>query len=184
MLPPPREGRVSGVSAPGRGQLAVPSASFQTREGCLTPTTTPPGQRFSEVTHPSATVIGHGTLIRGNLASTDPVEIRGTLEGDCQTSASCFVREGARVLGNIDAAALLVAGEVDAGVLRADKVEIRASAKVAATIRARVVAIADGAVYEGEVEMEGARAASGPAVIRDRRRGERERRDPPRDGDC
>jgi cytoskeletal protein CcmA (bactofilin family) len=162
------------VSAPRRRQLAVPSASSQTREGRLTPTTSPPGQRFSEVTHPSATVIGHGTLIRGNLTTTDPVEIRGTLEGDCQTSASCFVREGARVLGNIDAAALLVAGEVDAGVLRADKVEIRASARVAATIRARVVAIADGAFFQGEVEILGASPASDPPPLKDRRTGEGE----------
>jgi cytoskeletal protein CcmA (bactofilin family) len=49
---------------------------------------------------------------------------------------------------------LLVAGEVEAGVLRADKVEVRASAKVIATIRARVVSIADGAEFQGEVQME------------------------------
>lgn len=59
------------------------------------------------------------------------------------------------MLGNIEATALLVAGEVEAGLLRADKVEVRASAKVLATIRARVVAIADGAEFEGEVETEG-----------------------------
>jgi cytoskeletal protein CcmA (bactofilin family) len=77
------------------------------------------------------------------------------LEGDIRTAAHCIVREGARVLGNIEATALLVAGEVEAGLLRADKVEVRASAKVLATIRARVVAIADGAEFEGEVETEG-----------------------------
>jgi cytoskeletal protein CcmA (bactofilin family) len=99
-------------------------------------------------------VIAHGTRVRGDVSSTGPVEIQGTLEGDIQTSAHCVVREGARVLGNIEAAALLVAGEVEAGVLRADKVEVRASARVLATIRARVVAIADGAEFKGEVEME------------------------------
>ena len=88
------------------------------------------------------------------MASTGPVEIRGTLEGDIQTSAHCVVREGARVLGNIEASALLVAGEVEAGVLRAEKVEVRASAKVVAMIRSRVVVIADGAEFEGEVQME------------------------------
>ena len=163
---------------PRRHLQAVPSASFQTREDRLTSSTSPPGRRFSDVTHPSATVIGQGTRIRGDLASTDPVEIRGVLEGDCQTSSHCIVREGARVLGNIDAAALVVAGEVDAGVLRAEKVEVRASARVAGTIRARVVAIADGAVYKGEVEMQILRASSGPAVLKDRRRGEPGGRDP------
>lgn len=80
-----------------------------------------------------------------------------------------MVRDGARVLGNIDAAALLVAGEVEAGLLKAEKVEVRASARVRATIRARVVAIADGAFFQGEVEIEGA-AASGPPLLKDRRK--------------
>jgi cytoskeletal protein CcmA (bactofilin family) len=140
----------------------------------LSPTTPPSSRRFTDVTHPSTTVIGRGTHIVGNVASSDPVDIRGVLEGDCQTSAHCIVREGARVLGNIDAVALLVAGEVDAGVLQAEKVEVRASAKVLATIRARVVAIADGAFFQGEVEIEGARAASGPPLLKDRRKGEPE----------
>jgi cytoskeletal protein CcmA (bactofilin family) len=117
-------------------------------------------------------VIGHGTRICGDVVSSDPVDIRGVLEGDCQTSAHCIVRGGARVLGNIDAAALLVAGEVEAGLLRAEKVEVRASARVLATIRARVVAIADGAFFQGDVEIERAHAASGPALLEDRRRAE------------
>jgi cytoskeletal protein CcmA (bactofilin family) len=126
-------------------------------------------------------VVSQGTRIRGDLASTDPVEIGGVLEGDCRTSAHCIVHEGGRVLGNIDAEALVVAGEVDAGVLRAEKVEVRASARVAGTIRARMVAIADGAVYEGEVEMGG--SPSERASLKDRRRGDREGRDPSRGGE-
>jgi len=98
------------------------------------------------------------------------VEIRGTLEGDCHTSARCIVHEGGRVLGNIDAIALVVAGEVDAGLLKAEKVELRASARVSGVIQAAVVAIADGAFYEGEIE--DPEAAGGPAVLKDRRRSE------------
>ncbi len=115
-------------------------------------------------------MIGRGTHFRGDVASSDPVDIRGVLEGDCQTSGHCIVREGARVLGNIDASALLVAGEVEAGLLQAEKVEVRASAKVLATIRARVVAIADGAFFQGAVEIAGAEAPS-DSPMKDRRKG-------------
>jgi cytoskeletal protein CcmA (bactofilin family) len=110
--------------------------------------------------------------MRGDLSSTVPIEIRGTLEGDCETTARCIVHEGGRVLGNIDAAALVVAGEVEAGLLRADKVELRASANVVGAIRARVVVIADGAFYRGDIE--GTGAAGDPTPLRDRRRGEPE----------
>jgi cytoskeletal protein CcmA (bactofilin family) len=142
--------------------------SLQKREGCLPPTTPPSGRR--DGSRSLATIIARGTRFCGDLSCSDPVEIRGTLEGDCQTSARCIVHEGARVLGNIDAAALVVAGDVEAGLLKADKVELRASASVRATIRARVVAIADGAFFQGEID----RTESAGSLLKDRRRDGRE----------
>jgi cytoskeletal protein CcmA (bactofilin family) len=92
------------------------------------------------------------------MDSNGPVYVHGTLEGDCHTAAHCFVHEGARVLGNITASALVVAGEVEAGMLTADKVEVRATARVVATIRARVVSVQDGAFFQGQIDkVEGAR---------------------------
>ena len=137
-------------------------------EGRLDSTTSPPERRFTDQPHAVATLIGPGTLIRGDVRSTGPVEIRGTLEGDCLTSARCIVHEGGRVLGNIDAAALVVAGKVEAGLLKADKVELRVSASVEGTIRARVLVIADGAFYKGDIEWAGAAGSALP--LRDRRR--------------
>jgi len=137
------------------------------REGCLKPTTPPDGRRFADGAQPPATVIGPGARVRGDLDSSGPIEIHGTLEGDCQTSAHCTVHEGARVLGNITANALVVAGEVEAGVLWAGKVELRASAKVVATLRAHVIAIHDGAFYQGQIDK--VDAADGPLFLKDRR---------------
>jgi cytoskeletal protein CcmA (bactofilin family) len=126
-----------------------------------------PTRRFTDSLERAATVVGPGTHLRGDIVTSDPVEIRGTVEGDCRVSAHCIVREGARVLGNIDATTLIVAGEVEAGTLTAEKVEIRASASVRATIKARTVAIADGALYEGDVQM--LDAASAPTLFQERR---------------
>ncbi len=119
-------------------------------------------------------MIAPGTVFRGELTSSDPVEIRGTLEGDSRVDAHYLVGEGGRVLGNIDAASLVIAGEVMAGLLTADKIELRATARVAGTLRARVVVIADGAQYDGEVEVQRAGAPSRAAPIKDRRRGPNE----------
>ncbi len=132
-----------------------------------------PTRRFTDSLERAATVIGPGTHVRGDIVTNDPVEIRGTVEGDCRVGAHCIVREGARVLGNIDATTLVVAGEVEAGTLTAEKVEIRASALVRATIKARTVAIADGALYEGDVQMLDAAAA--PTLFQERRSGDEER---------
>jgi len=150
---------------------AVSSGSFRKKGSSLTPTTPPSDRRFTDKVYPLATLIGPGACVRGDVRSDHPVEIRGTLEGDCHTSARCIVHEGGRVLGNIDAIAIVVAGEVDAGLLKAEKVELRASAHVLGVIWAGVVVIADGAFYKGEIENPG--AAGGPPVLKDRRRSER-----------
>ena len=72
------------------------------------------------------------------------------------------------MLGNIDAIAVVVAGEVDAGLLKAEKVELRASARVRGVISAGTVVIADGAFYKGEIE--NPEDAGGSPVLKDRRR--------------
>ena len=97
-------------------------------------------------------MIAPGTSFHGELRSRDPVEVYGSLEGDAHVTARFTVGESGRVFGNIDAAVLVVAGEVNAGMLTAEKIELRATAHVSATLRARVVSIAEGAVFEGDVD--------------------------------
>ena len=63
------------------------------------------------------TVIAPGTSFHGELMSRDPVEVYGSLEGDAHVTARFTVGESGRVFGNIDAAVLVVAGEVNAGML-------------------------------------------------------------------
>jgi len=132
------------------------------------PVPSQPSRRLTDATSP-ATVIGAGTTVRGDVSGRDPLEIRGTVEGDCRIGALCIVAEGGRVLGNIEAEGLVVAGEIEAGKLTVDRVELRSSARVRATITARVLAIADGAFYEGDVQMEGLGASGGPTFFKDRR---------------
>jgi cytoskeletal protein CcmA (bactofilin family) len=72
------------------------------------------------------------------------------------------------VLGNIEADGLVVAGEIEAGKLTVDRVELRSTARVRGAVTARVLAIADGAFYEGDVQMEPG-ASAGPTFFKDRR---------------
>jgi cytoskeletal protein CcmA (bactofilin family) len=113
---------------------------------------TPTGDRRAPAVERRVTVIAAGTSFHGELASSDPVEVHGGLEGDAHVTARFTVGESGRVFGNIDAAVLVIAGEVNAGMLTAEKIEIRPTARVAATLRARVVSIAEGAVFEGDVD--------------------------------
>jgi cytoskeletal protein CcmA (bactofilin family) len=127
------------------------------------------GRRLTDVSSP-ATVIGAGTTVHGDVSGRDPLEVRGTVEGDCRVGGLCVVAQGGRVLGNIEADGLVVAGEIEAGKLTVDRVELRSTARVRGAITARVLAIADGAFYEGDVQMEPG-ASAGPTFFKDRRQG-------------
>jgi cytoskeletal protein CcmA (bactofilin family) len=118
-------------------------------------------RRFTDSLEANSTFVGPGARIKGDLQSDGPVDVAGTLEGDIRVSAHCRVRQGGRVTGRLEAKSVVVEGEVRGPALVADKVEIGATARVEANIQARVVAIADGAFFEGEVRMDG---PGGPAV--------------------
>jgi cytoskeletal protein CcmA (bactofilin family) len=120
------------------------------------PSSTAPSQarRFTDSVDPHATVIGPATRVIGELVAEGPVDLAGTLEGNARVVGHCRIREKAIVKGRVEATTLVVEGQVDGAGLVADKVEIGASARVRSNIEARIVAIADGAFFEGTVHME------------------------------
>ncbi len=117
-------------------------------------------------------MLGPGIKLRGELTGEDPVELGGTIEGDSRVDAHYTIRQGARVVGTVEAQSVVVAGELTGPLLSADKVEIGSTARVRAEIRARVVAIAEGALFEGKVEMQGD-DAKGLITFKEQRRGPR-----------
>lgn len=129
--------------------------------------TIPPTRRFTDAVERPATVIGPGISIRGELSGDDPVDLGGRLEGDSRVTGHFTVREGAAVTGRVEATTIVVRGEVMGPALKADKIEIGPSAHVVASLRARVVAIAEGAYFDGQVQMEGEGAA--PITFKERR---------------
>ena len=129
-----------------------------------------PTRRFTDTAF--ATVIGPGLSIRGEISGEDAVDVAGTLEGDSKVEAHYRVRAGGRVVGTIEAQTVSVEGAVKTPQISADKVQIGASARVEGRIQARVVAIAEGARFDGELHMDGEGADSGATFFKERRRSE------------
>ncbi len=117
-------------------------------------------------------MIGPGTTIKGELYGTGSLDLAGTLDGPCQLSGHCIVRASGRIAGDVTAASIVVEGELTGTTVVAEKVEIGTSARVRANVHARVVAIADGAYFAGEVHMEGPEGQGAPIAFREKRKGE------------
>jgi cytoskeletal protein CcmA (bactofilin family) len=130
----------------------------------------PPSRRFTDAVDQDATVIGPGTHVKGELVAEGPVDLAGFLDGDARVSAHLRVRSGARVTGRLEAKSLVVEGELSGPSVAAERVEIGASARVRSNVRARVVAIAEGAFFEGEVRMDDTGAPGTPITFTEKRR--------------
>ncbi len=127
-------------------------------------------RRFTDAVDPNATAIGPGTQVKGELVAEGPVELAGLLDGDARVSAHLRVRAGARVTGRLEAKSLVVEGEVTGPSVAAERIEIGATARVSSNLRARVVAIAEGAFFEGEVRMDDTGAPGTPISFTEKRR--------------
>jgi cytoskeletal protein CcmA (bactofilin family) len=130
-----------------------------------------PSRRFTDAVDHGATVIGPGIRVKGELVAEGPVDLAGPFDGDVRVSAHLRVRSGACITGRIEASSLVVEGEVNGPSVAAERIEIGASARVRADIRARVVAIADGAFFEGEVRMDDTGTDGAPITFTEKRRG-------------
>jgi cytoskeletal protein CcmA (bactofilin family) len=132
-----------------------------------------PARRITDTETGPRTVIGPGTRIKGQISGGDSVEIEGTLEGESRITGLYRVGRKARVTGDVTATSIIVDGEVAGHILVAEKVEIGAAARVRANVKAQVVAIAEGAFFDGQVHMEGRSGPAAPTAFREKRRNRR-----------
>lgn len=114
----------------------------------------PAARRFTDALAARGTVIGPLTRVKGELSGDDSVELLGTLEGPSRIAGLYHVREGGRVIGDIAATDIVIEGEVEGRLVKGRKVEIGASSRVRAQVRARIVAIAEGAYFDGQIHMD------------------------------
>ena len=111
------------------------------------------GRRTLDAVEGFATSVGEGTKITGDLGGSGHSIILGEVEGDCNIDGSLVVGESGRWVGNINAKAVVIAGEVKGEIIAEEKLEVLSTAKITGTICAKTLAIAEGAVHQGEVSM-------------------------------
>ncbi|RMH17643.1 MAG: hypothetical protein D6696_15340 [Acidobacteria bacterium] len=125
------------------------------------------GRRFTDdAPAETSTTVAAGTRIEGTLTGSAPLDVSGTIEGGIDVDALVWVRPDGHVKGEISARSLVVEGHLDARIDVRERIELRANSKVRGDLQATEVAIADGAFYEGRIEMEGAGGGSGSGALR------------------
>ena len=111
------------------------------------------GRRVSDLSPQFATILGVSAVFKGRISGEGNFEIYGTVEGDSDIKGTLILHESAHWKGNICATHAVIVGTVEGDVVTREKLELRPSAHVKGNIMGGVVAIAEGAVFEGEVHI-------------------------------
>lgn len=98
-------------------------------------------------------VLGSELALFGTLRGSDHYLVCGRAEANADLDGAFALTQGGYWRGNITATHVVIAGEVHGNVTARAKLEILAGARILGNLRSPVIAIAEGAVHEGEVRM-------------------------------
>jgi cytoskeletal protein CcmA (bactofilin family) len=112
-----------------------------------------PRRRLSDKMPSSPTLIGVGTVVVGNLECEGDLIVGGSVQGDSSVRGSFSLFDTARWVGRVEARFAVIAGELQGELHVIEKLEIRKSARIRGMVSARSVAVAQGAVIEGDLSV-------------------------------
>ena len=104
---------------------------------------------------PIRTLIGEGTVIRGELRFADGLRIDGEVEGDVIAAGEGYsilvISEKARVTGKVIAGHVIVNGTVIGPIQSDDLLELQPKAQITGDVRCEVLEMHQGASIDGEL---------------------------------
>jgi len=126
-----------------------------------------PKRRVSDKASNSPTIIGVGTELIGTLRCQGDLVVGGHAQAECTVAGAFTLSEGGTWDGKLAAANAVIAGSVVGELVVAEKLEIRKTARIRGSVTARSIAVAQGALIDGEMAV----TSGAPVVTFEERRG-------------
>lgn len=102
-----------------------------------------------------ASVIGRGTVVRGNVRGNGSLEILGRVEGDVNVGGEIVLGDEAAVKGNVSGASVTISGAVQGDVRASESVVLERGARVVGDLTAPRIGVSTGALVKGLVRTDG-----------------------------
>ncbi len=100
------------------------------------------------------TVIGSGTVINGGITSDSMViRIDGKVNGEIVSKGEIIVGTNGIILGDVEAASLIIAGEIKGNVNVSHRLDMEAGAKILGDVKTSLLSISETAILQGKVSM-------------------------------
>ena len=114
-----------------------------------------------------ATLVSEGCKITGTISGTGDFMINGEVDGDCDLQGSVTLASNGLWKGSIRASNVIMAGTVEGDIEAAGNVEISNSARINGTVTGESIAVAEGAVVQGQMRTTG---RGDPTLFTEKRR--------------
>jgi cytoskeletal protein CcmA (bactofilin family) len=112
-----------------------------------------PRRRFFDLDSAPPTVIGAETVFVGNLRGAGQFVVSGEVHGDGEIEGGLNLAVTGVWNGYIQAHHAIIAGKISGGLAVRDRLEIGYTAVIRGRVTARTVAIARGAIVDGDIEV-------------------------------
>ncbi len=101
------------------------------------------------------TLVGEGSRVVGNLSGGGHLVVYGEVQGDSDFDGSVTLAQGGRWIGTLRAMDIVIAGTVEGDVEARARLELTPTARISGGLTAGRMAIAEGAVVEGSLNITG-----------------------------
>ncbi|MEM8546657.1 MAG: polymer-forming cytoskeletal protein, partial [Pseudomonadota bacterium] len=109
------------------------------------------------------TLIADGCVIEGQIGGTNDVLVSGTVVGDSTLQGLVTIAASGHWRGSLQAEDIIISGRVDGDLKATGCIEIAASAEICGSVVGARIAVAEGAVIDGELKI--AASAEIPATV-------------------
>ena len=105
----------------------------------------------------TTTYIGKGAKFNGEITGEGNFVIFGRVDADCVVDGSVNVAVDGCCKGTINATNVVIAGQMEGDVNASDRIEVTATASVTGKLSAKFVAVAEGALIDGNINVTGSK---------------------------
>ncbi len=125
-------------------------------------------RRIQDAAKGPTTYVAATTTVVGTITGQGAFVFCGKVEGNCDIDGPLTLAAGGHWTGTLQATDIVVAGTVEGDVLAKQRVEILGSARVTGSLSGNSIAVAEGAIIEGEIKVT---SGAAPTTFQEKRQG-------------
>jgi cytoskeletal protein CcmA (bactofilin family) len=138
------------ADAPG---VAEPAPRAAERPGPVGVPSSPEGaKRPAPSGTPKESLIAADVTIEGKIEGSGHVRIAGRFKGDVNVQGNVTIEHGAHVTGQVNAATIVVSGEVEGNITATARVELLETGVINGDVKAAVLTVAAGSRMRGNAD--------------------------------